>query len=334
MLSIKEYYNEKELKSLTYLEFGAIDLEKGSKHVYDFRVHDEAYDFLMLARYAKDLISFKNMNKSTASLTEKLRDYEKLVHTKDLYNSFNKLASLNILQKKYPGDKLSFAELGGTLMGCIEALDFLILEGNRIESGFSTLDTKNNVEYISIDISKLLNDMAIELHHGYDLKTLLHKSEFTQSVDLFFAKGVSILYAIDTVPELVDVFSRAKVCNFDYSFSLKEQHKIFIGSGKAVTYFNFQEFVKEAKKTLSSSDLFFQESSIFMDEKNQRVRFNGYFGDKELIREVIKEELKLKEIFYKAILGSPEAGLLSWNHEPISIEDDFIDAETFSKKYL
>ncbi len=53
----KYYRNEKET-AISYVEFGSIDLLLGKKNVWDFRLHDKAYDWLMLSRYANDLVTY------------------------------------------------------------------------------------------------------------------------------------------------------------------------------------------------------------------------------------------------------------------------------------
>ena len=58
----QQYYGSQEKESLTYLEFGGIDLVEGTKSIWDFRIDQEAYDFLMLSRYAKEIIAFNKKN--------------------------------------------------------------------------------------------------------------------------------------------------------------------------------------------------------------------------------------------------------------------------------
>ncbi len=333
MKNLTEYYNSSELNSLTYLEFGAIDLKNSKKKVYDFRLHDEAYDFLMLARYMKDYIVFKNLIKSDAPLPNKMEKYGKDVHTRDIYNTFNKLAAMNVLCRQ-EGRKVSFTELGSTLMGAIEALEFVKKEGNQLAADFSNVDLATDINYIGIDISELLNSVAKDLHGDYQLETLINKSEFTAKTDIFFAKGVSILYAIDTVDELVDVFTRAKVSNFDYSFSLIEPHKIIIGSGKNVQYLNIVEFVKAFRRIDPDLDLFLEESSITIVEEGKRVRFNGYFGNKKLVDEIVKEELRIKTVFLEALAGTEHAGLISWEHRNSEVPASFLNSEQFLDRYV
>ena len=58
-LLIKSIKREKVMKKIkTYLEFGY--QEDGKKVPYDMRENQEAYDFFMVARYLKDIISHLN----------------------------------------------------------------------------------------------------------------------------------------------------------------------------------------------------------------------------------------------------------------------------------
>ena len=324
--------NQLRKSVFTYLEFGSIDLEQQKKNVYDFRLNNEAYDFFMLSRYMKDLIVFKNITKDNQlSLKEKFKLYEKNIHTKDLYNSFSKLGALHVC-KKYNGGDLAFLELGSTIMGCIEAILFLQEEGKKISNNFSSLKL-TDVKFKGIDISKLLNDVGIEIHPGFSIETFLDYRKYNLETDVFFAKGVSLLYTLHSIEELLNMFRRAKISSFDYSFSLSDLQLTNIGTGKVVSYLPIREFFELYKSVDCNLELVLQESTIEIDSVNNRVRFNGYFGEKNIIDEVISEENRLKEIFYNSIMQTNVSRLIFYNHKVVEIENDFIDCDTFLSKY-
>ena len=97
----QQYYGSQEKESLTYLEFGGIDLVEGSKSIWDFRIDQEAYDFLMLSRYAKEIIAF---NKSLQSIQNGnyqnfIELYKNDVHTQDFLNSILTFKALEFLNQ-------------------------------------------------------------------------------------------------------------------------------------------------------------------------------------------------------------------------------------------
>jgi len=96
----KEFYKTEEKKSLTYLEFGSIDLLKGKKEVYDFRIDDIAYDWFMVGRYANDLYVYNYLKENIENISNEVffEFYsEKVQHQEDSYRDLHKLLALYFL---------------------------------------------------------------------------------------------------------------------------------------------------------------------------------------------------------------------------------------------
>ena len=59
----KKYYGCENPESISYLEFGAVDIVKGQKTIWNYWQDQMAYDLYMFARYSKDLFSFRHFLK-------------------------------------------------------------------------------------------------------------------------------------------------------------------------------------------------------------------------------------------------------------------------------
>ena len=53
----------------SFLEFGAINLESPSRQIWEFRTGDQAYEWLMLVRYANDLLGYSQLATAAAGIT-------------------------------------------------------------------------------------------------------------------------------------------------------------------------------------------------------------------------------------------------------------------------
>ncbi len=287
------FYNEDVSECLTYLEFGSIDTKTSEKKVWDFRLHQEAYDFLMLARYMKDLITYRQLSQSIASTSadELLTRYNADVYTHDLYNSFSKIAALNVCHQD--SQPASFLELGSTLMGCIDAMEFVHLLAHKQNSQISD-PALQSVEYHAVDISPLLNSVAQIIHPGYSIQTYLDYHELDFDFDVFFAKGVSLLYAISSAEELAKLLNKARISTFDYSLTLEdEQQQQYLGTGKCVTYFSASKLLDSLNNLNPSKHLFIHVPTAAYDQNKGRIRAVFYCGSESDINKSISEEEKI-----------------------------------------
>lgn len=257
-------------KIKTYLEFGY--QEDGKKVPYDIRENQEAYDFFMVARYLKDIIAYR---------TCKLEDVH---HGQDVRDNIKKYTALSIC--KNPSQLLVFYELGSSLMGVIDSLEC-------INKQFGKLLVKD-ILFVGIDNSKMMNTVALYLHPNYKLKLFEEKAVYP--CDLFFAKGVSILYAFDDEQLFCDILKKSRIAIFDYTFSLKDESIVdVIGSGKMGTYLS----LKKCKKLLDSEDkqLVLQPSERKFKVPEDRRTYECIYGDKELVKQYLNELRKKEQEF-------------------------------------
>ena len=55
------YYGTQDVHSVSYLEFGSLDLREKSKKIWAYWQDAEAYDLYMFARYARDILMFRKV---------------------------------------------------------------------------------------------------------------------------------------------------------------------------------------------------------------------------------------------------------------------------------
>ncbi len=241
----------------SYLEFGSE--AKDSKKIYDKRHGQEAYEFFMAARYLKDIIGYRT------------NDLTKIHHKEDLSDNQKKYAALKTCFRE--GNELKYYEIGSSLMGVIDSLNYL----NRIHKELKVKD----ILFIGIDNSDMMNKSAKYLHEHY--KLALFSDIALLECDLFFAKGVSLLYAIDNEDLFCSVLNRAKIAIFDYTFSNDKKIIERIGTGKEVCFLS----LKECKKKLNK-ELILNPSTRISERKNDRETFECIYGEKEAIKEYLK----------------------------------------------
>lgn len=83
MASREEYYGSDIVESLSFLEFGSIDIVNKKRTTWAYWQDQEAYDLYMFARYARDLFSFRTfIEKGNYSLDELNRCIKNSAHDK------------------------------------------------------------------------------------------------------------------------------------------------------------------------------------------------------------------------------------------------------------
>lgn len=326
----KSFYNTATPDTFTYLEFGSVDTKRSQKNIWDLRLHQEAYDFFMAARYLKDLIVFRRLAKEAkkTSFERQLESYRKEIFTRDIYNSFSKLAALHVTSR---GGRGSFVELGSTLMGCIDSMRYLQCIGNRFNRRFSTLNLQK-VDFHGIDISGFLNETAQEIYPDHTIITHLDWKKFRTKVDVFFAKGVSLLYAMKSSAELLRALDHARVACFDYSLSTGKEQSQYLGTGKKVVFPTTVSMLKELRKRRGKT-LLIEQSSAQLEKSKQKLRAVFYYGEEKLLRKTIAEELRLKKILCKQTRKGDLRALLFYNEKERDLQDTFVHFDAYTKKH-
>lgn len=275
------------MSQFSYLEFGSVNPLSGSRQIYDFRSHEKAYEWLMGARYANDIVAY---NKMTAALS--FRHFEsvehlfvdEIHHKDDLVFNCNKLIALELFQG-------SFFELGQTLFGCINGMGFLT-ELNALMSPCQKKIDLTGIKWIGVDISEYFNILARLLHSSHDVSIFEDVNELPSHLNVFFAKGITLLYAIRSAEQLFGLISKSDISIIDYSFSISSSVDTQVGTGKDVRYLSKPEFfifykniqadgkdiwVRDTAEIKQNSDLFYFEGIVcnadtaFMFIERQRI---------------------------------------------------------------
>jgi hypothetical protein len=194
----------------TYLDFGMI--KRGKRSCYDYREGQQAYDLFMGARYLNDLIAYRHGNVGD------------VYHPEDLRDSLRKYTALSVCRRE--GHPLTYYEVGSSVLGVIDALNYLNQKYERLNTA--------EIAWYGVDNSAFMNAMARYTHESYDV----HLAERVDPVpcDLFFAKGVSLLYAIHDEALFGDVLDNSRIAVFDYTFARDGKVSDVVGTGLPVTF--------------------------------------------------------------------------------------------------
>jgi len=301
----EKYYGAKDHSIVSYLEFGEIDLVKGKKEVWDFRLHQQAYDWLMLGRYATDLLTYIKMADALHHMpfSAIFEMYNKEVHHgDDASSNLAKLIGIGVTTNTEKPS--SFFELGQTIFGCIEGIAFYhkLLEKQGIEFPKIGLST---VEWYGMDISVLFNQLSVRMHQDLKIWTMCALSDISDSVDVFFSKGITLLYSIRSLGEFFDMINKGRCSIFDYSFSIGRCEDTTIGSGKTVRYLNLNDVIKEYRKY--EKVMYVNKQTSKKIPETNRVWLYCLYAEKSLCDEYIKMEKRIRCELFRRLGSIPEA---------------------------
>jgi hypothetical protein len=305
-VQIDKFYGTDKSDTITYLEFGEVNLREGKKKIWDFRLHQKAYDWLMLGRYANDIVAYNAMSRllDESAFDEIVRQHESEIHHKDETTlSLNKLLALCVIGKGKTTP--SFFEFGHTVFGCIEGMEFAAKLLKLANSSFPSCNLRD-VTWYGFDISEMFNELSMLLHAGYSTTASDDFNLLPSTFDVFFAKGITLLYAVRNAEQLSKMLNKASLCIFDYSFAIGEDFETTIGSGKTVRYINVDSFMKSYKD--AGKTMYVRKNKSYRSEANNSVFIDCVYGDKAICDEYIaadkqvRHELKEKFISESGIL--------------------------------
>ncbi|MCX9103492.1 hypothetical protein [Aeromonas veronii] len=272
-------------KPFSYLEFGSIDPATGKRFIYDYKDHDKAYEWLMHARYSNDIYAYQKMLKELAhaDFTRIVNIYQNDIHHRDdfVVNN-NKLLALEIAGH-------SFFELGQTLFGCIDAMSF-IQEFNYKHLGIKSPCILGNVLWQGVDISDFFNLTALQLHNNYHVSAVSDLNTIQPEHDVFFAKGITLLYAVRSADDLLNLTRRKKISIFDYSFSLSDDFSTQIGTGKNVKYLSKHEFLSFYEMVKMEGKDIWVRNNFGVRGNGKLFYFEGFICCAELSEKYIKRQ--------------------------------------------
>lgn len=308
-MNYDKFYGTEKVSSLSYLEFGGIDFNSSKKLVWDFKIHQKAYDWYMHARYSNDIFYYMTMldHLGELSLSAVIEKFTHEVHHADDFSmSLSKLIALGLTVKKIQSAQQSFFELGQTLFGCIEAMEFCQALMRQTGVDFTEINLRN-VEWCGVDISDFFNKLALIMHNNYTMYTFDTINSIVGIKDVFFAKGVTLLYAIRDIEQLFSLLDTGRICLFDYSFSLEEEQEIVIGSGKVLKYLKFNDFVNRLKG--SPRALYLKKGCSFVDKGNVRITIDCLYADEHICRKFVDIDVSVRRTLC-AKLGASNADIL------------------------
>jgi hypothetical protein len=261
----------------TYLDFGMT--KNGKRTCYDYREGQNAYDLFMGARYLADMIAYRNGNPAH------------VYHPEDVRDQLRKYTALAVCRRL--GHRLTYYEVGSSVLGVIDALNYL-------DQKYRELDTRD-ITWHGVDNSTFMNAMAKHTHENYDV----HLSESVTPIkcDLFFAKGVSLLYAIDTEDLFCAVLEQSRIAVFDYTFAVEGVLREPVGTGLPVTYLNFEKI----KQRLSASDKTLRLAPYTIRSYHQtpdRVTCDCLYGEPEIVQHYL-EQMEKKSAGFEALWHRP-----------------------------
>lgn len=242
------YYGSEEIKQLSYLEFGSIDIENSKKEIWGYCQHQKAYDYYMFARYANDLFLFRDFCGGKEKTVQVLNEYIlKSAHTKLLDYIFKYAGIQTVLNKDLSG---GVCESGSSLFGWIDemiALDYVYANAENINS-------IKNLKYVGCDISEMMNRAAMEFHKDstFSFSTADTVGKFmdeTQELALFYGLSVSLRYALRTSEDLLKIAQKSELAIFNrLSFSYGDTIKSTVGTGKYVYIISLKEYIQHMEK--------------------------------------------------------------------------------------
>lgn len=251
----------------TFLDFGKI--QSGRRTCYDYYEGQDAYDLFMGARYFKDIMAYRD------------GEAEKVYQVEDIRDQTRKYVAL-VACKASPNSKLVFFEPGSAAMGVIDALEHLNKE-------YGQLNVKD-ILFKGIDNSKWMNAAALYTHEQYDVQLWESAKESgTVPCDLFFAKGVSLMYVYQDEETMCDAIKNSRIAIFDYTFSLGDKIQDFVGTGLPVTFLSLEKckkLLEEEGKVLILKPYVIKN---YHHNPKEKVTYDCIYGDKEIVEKYLIE---------------------------------------------
>ena len=238
----EEYYGSEKISSLSYLEFGSIDLEEGKKTIWAYWQDQKAYDMYMFSRYARDLFAFRKFLGEKEKSVEIFNEYvKKTAHVKLMDYLFKYVGLISVRGDNY------ICESGSSLYGWIDeaiAADTVYFEGKNIER-------IRGMKFLGSDISEFMNEGAKAFHSDMDMNfstapTIKELTEEGWKFSLFYGLGVSMRYALRTAADLTAIAEQSELAIFNrLSFTRDDETvKMIYGTGKYEYVISLPEFVR------------------------------------------------------------------------------------------
>jgi hypothetical protein len=242
----------------TYLDFGLT--QGGRRTAYDYYEGQHAYDLFMGARYLHDLIAYRN------------GDVDAVHHPEDLRDNLRKYVALATCAPRT--SRLSYYEIGSSVFGVIDALNYL-------DQTYKQLNT-SAITWFGVDNSRFMNHMARYTHEDYDIS--VSETVRVLPCDVFFAKGVSLLYALHDESLFCDVLASSRLALFDYTFSRREKIGDVVGTGLPVTFLSLNE-IRQRLEVLGKTLILEPYTIKTYHQSAAKVTYDCVYGDADVVAE-------------------------------------------------
>ncbi len=248
----QKYYGCENPESVSYLEFGSINLVKGEKKIWGYWQDQIAYDLYMFARYSRDLFAFRKFFGEKEKTVKKLNEYVlRSAHDKLMDYIFKYAGILAISNREG-----IICENGSSLFGWIDeaiACDYVFREGQNIAK-------IQELEYIASDISELMNEGAESFHSNVKMGfttedtidgviTDIH-NRMQKKIALFYGLSVSVRYAVRKAEDLVRAAELSELSMYN-RLSLTYDNETLVsvyGTGKSVYIVSLPKLVEGLKE--------------------------------------------------------------------------------------
>lgn len=94
-----------------------------------------------------------------------------------------------------------------------------------------------DVYWDGVDISPYFNSLVKIMHASYHVSTRTSPLHLRPNADVFFAKGITLLYVVRTPEQLYELIDNTQIAILDYSFSLCGEQNTQIGTVKRCLLF-------------------------------------------------------------------------------------------------
>ncbi len=198
---------------------------------------------------------------------------------------------------------LSFYELGQTLFGCIEGMIF----GKEIIEQLVSDKTNialNTVNWYGVDISPFFNYLSKKFHPEFNVFTGETFDFLPGKLDVFFAKGVTMLYAVSKANSIIELMNSCRCGYFDYSFSMNGDEICYIPTGKQVTYVDFNAFLALLKQ--QDINVIVNQNTAKFNHETKRLYVECFYGSKEECLQFTKALSTFEKALFEALKPVPE----------------------------
>ncbi|MCL2284608.1 MAG: hypothetical protein FWC26_14940, partial [Fibromonadales bacterium] len=241
----KDYYGCDDIESLSYLEFGSVDLRNAKKTIWAYWQDQEAYDMYMFSRYVRDLFAFRDFVDKKEYNVEALNAIVlKSAHNK-LMDYLFKYAGIITAVQFNAMDYI--CESGSSLYGWIDeaiACDNVFNNGEHIK-GFKSL------KYLGSDISDFMNKGAKVFYNEYQMDfslapTIADLMHEIKKFSLFYGLGVSMRYALRNADDMQAIAEKSELAIFNrLSVTMEnETLRTIYGSGKSAYIISLPKLIE------------------------------------------------------------------------------------------